>query len=46
MAIPEFFFGIFFSEKFFVGVALDHFFHQVKQNTGGFYMFYIHNLRN
>jgi hypothetical protein len=38
MAIPEFFFGTFFSEKSFVGVALNHFFHQVEQNTGGFHM--------
>jgi hypothetical protein len=38
MAIPEFFFGTFCSEESFVGVALDHFFHQVKQNTGDFQM--------
>jgi hypothetical protein len=38
MAIPEFSLPLFFSEKSFSGVALDHFFHQVKQNTGGFHM--------
>jgi hypothetical protein len=39
MAIPEFFFDTFLSEKSFVRVALDHFFHQVKQNTDGFHMY-------
>jgi hypothetical protein len=44
MAIPEFFFGTFLSEKSFVGVALDHSFY--LKTLVVFTCKNIHNLRN